>query len=164
MKTLVFDMDGTIANLYGVEGWLDDLINSNVRPYAIAKPLVNLSALARQINKMQKNGYIFNIISWTSKSGTAEYNNAVAETKLKWLAKHLPSVKWDNIYIVPYGTPKHEISRGILFDDEALGITLIDEGIDSIYNPRGRYYNNWYHFTTRWFNDQSENFIALVLD
>lgn len=53
---------------------------------------------------------------------------------------------------------------GILFDDEALGITLIDEGIDSIYNPRGRYYNNWYHFTTRWFNDQSENFIALVLD
>lgn len=118
MKTIVFDLDGTIADLYGVEGWLDDLINSNVRPYAIAKPLVNLSALARQINKMQKNGYIFNIISWTSKSGTAEYNKAVAETKLKWLAKHLPSVKWDNIYIVPYGTPKHEISRGILFDDE----------------------------------------------
>ena len=22
-----FDMDGTIANLYGVEGWLNDLIN-----------------------------------------------------------------------------------------------------------------------------------------
>lgn len=118
MRTIVFDMDGTIANLYGVEGWIDDLINSNVRPYAIAKPLVNLSALARQINKMQKIGYVFNIISWTSKNGTTEYNRAVAETKLKWLAKHLPSVKWNNIFIIPYRTPKHEISSGILFDDE----------------------------------------------
>ena len=53
---------------------------------------------------------------------------------------------------------------GIRFDDEALGITLIDEGIDAIYNPRGRYFNNWYHFTTRWFNDQSENFVCILLD
>lgn len=136
MRTIVFDMDGTIANLYGVEGWLDDLINSNVRPFAIAKPLVNLSALARQINKMQKIGYVFNIISWTSKNGTTEYNRAVAETKLKWLAKHLPSVKWNNIFIIPYSTPKHEISSGILFDDEidnrtAWGVGAYD--VDNIF-------------------------------
>lgn len=118
MKTIVFDMDGTIADLYGVQGWLDDLINENTRPYAVAKPLLNLSALTRQINKMQKNGYIFNIISWTSKGGSAEYNERVKATKLNWLAKHLKSVKFDNVYIVPYGTPKHEISSGILFDDE----------------------------------------------
>lgn len=127
-KIFNFDMDGTIADLYGVDGWLDDLTNSNVRPYAIAKPLLNLSALARQINKMQKMGYIFNIISWTSKTGSAEYNKAVTETKLKWLAKHLPSVKWDNIFIVPYGTPKHEISRGILFDDEIGNRTAWGDG------------------------------------
>lgn len=118
IKVINFDMDGTIADLYGVEGWLDDLINGNTRPYDVAKPLVNLSALARQINKMQKNGYKFNIISWTSKSGSAEYNERVRVSKLKWLARHLHSVKWDNIFIVPYGTPKHEISSGILFDDE----------------------------------------------
>ena len=46
------------------------------------------------------------------------HGKEVVSSKLKWLAKHLPSVKWDNIYIVPYGTPKHEISSGILFDDE----------------------------------------------
>ena len=28
---ICFDMDGTIADLYGVEGWLDDLISENVR-------------------------------------------------------------------------------------------------------------------------------------
>ena len=117
-KIINFDMDGTIADLYGVDGWLDDLINGNTRPYDIAKPLLNMSALARVLNKLQKIGYKINIISWTSKSGTAEYNERVKVSKLKWLAKHLKSVKFDNVYIVPYGTPKHEISTGILFDDE----------------------------------------------
>ena len=53
---------------------------------------------------------------------------------------------------------------GIMFDDEALGITLIDEGVRSIENPRGRYFNNWYNWTARWYNDQTENFIVLLLD
>lgn len=53
---------------------------------------------------------------------------------------------------------------GVLFDDEALGITLIDEGVRSIENPRGRYFNNWYNWTARWYNDQTENFVVLVLD
>ena len=72
--TIYFDMDGTIADLYGVENWLNDLINSNTRPYDEAKPLINFSALARQIHKMQKIGFTFGIVSWLSKSGTEEYN------------------------------------------------------------------------------------------
>lgn len=53
---------------------------------------------------------------------------------------------------------------GVLFDDEALGISVIDEGVRSIYNPDARYYNNIYNWTARWHNDQTENFITLVLD
>lgn len=53
---------------------------------------------------------------------------------------------------------------GCLFDDEALGITIINEGVRSIENPRGRYFNNFYNWTCRWHNDQTENFVALVLD
>ena len=53
---------------------------------------------------------------------------------------------------------------GVLFDYEACGITLIDEGVRSIENPRGRYFNNWYNWSSRWFNDQTENFVVLQLD
>lgn len=53
---------------------------------------------------------------------------------------------------------------GILFDRDALGITVIDEGVRSIENPRARYFNNFYNWTTRWYNDQTENFVVLVLD
>ena len=96
------------------------MIAENTRPYAEAKPLLNLSLLARYIHKAQKMGYIVGIISWLSKSGTPEYNKAVTEVKKEWLAKHLPSVEWDEIHIVEYGTPKSTCRTypGILFDDE----------------------------------------------
>ena len=117
-KAIFFDMDGTIADLYGVDGWLDDLRAERVRPYAEARPLVNLSRLARRLNTLAAEGYTVNVISWTSRGGSPEYNEAVAEVKRAWLAKHMPSVKWDNVFIITYGTPKSSCGRGILFDDE----------------------------------------------
>ena len=114
-------MDGTIADLYGVENWLDYLIAFDALPYAIAKPLLRLNSLARVLNRLQREGYRIGIISWLSKSGTEEYNNAVTETKKNWLKKHLASVHFDEINIVKYGTPKQMFARtenDILFDDE----------------------------------------------
>ena len=117
-----FDMDGTIANLYGVQNWLEMLIAEDTTPYAVARPMVNMSALARRLNNLQRSGYEIGVISWLSKSGSLEYNERVAEVKREWLAKHLPSVAWDRITIVPYGTPKQNFCENpldILFDDEA---------------------------------------------
>jgi hypothetical protein len=119
--TINFDMDGTIADLYGVPNWLEMLVNHNETPYAIAEPLLRLNILARMLNRLQREGYRLAIISWLSKSGNADYNEKVTNAKLEWLAKHLPSVHWDNINIVEYGTPKEnfcETPFDILFDDE----------------------------------------------
>lgn len=117
---IYFDMDGTIADLYGVDNWLEDLLHENTRPYAEAEPLVNLQALARVLNRLTRSGHTVNIISWTSRNGSEEYNEAVRQVKLKWLAKHLKSVTFTTINIVPYGTPKSlfNVDCGILFDDE----------------------------------------------
>ena len=51
-KAIYFDMDGTIADFYGVDGWLDCLMNNDVKPYKVAKPLINMSTLARRLNKL----------------------------------------------------------------------------------------------------------------
>ena len=51
-KTLVFDMDGTIADFYGVEGWLDDLHAENTRPYSQAEPLWDMVELAEVLNQL----------------------------------------------------------------------------------------------------------------
>jgi hypothetical protein len=118
MKNIYFDMDGTIADLYGVENWLEDLLHEDVRPYVEAAPLVNLRVLARLLNKLTKSGYTVNIISWTSRNGSAAYNEAVEKAKREWLARHLRSVRFTKIFILPYGTPKELYGEGILFDDE----------------------------------------------
>jgi phosphoglycolate phosphatase-like HAD superfamily hydrolase len=119
-KAIYFDMDGTIADLYGVDGWLADLEAHNPRPYAEARVMHNMSRLARALNKAQKSGIKVCVISWLSKTATDDYNKAVKKAKLKWLKKHLKSVNFDEIHIVPYGTPKSTVAHnnGILFDDE----------------------------------------------
>ena len=117
-KEIWFDMDGTIADLYGVEGWLDMLLNENARPYEIAKPLVNMRELAKVLNRLIEKGWEIGVISWLAKNGTNDYNKKVANAKIKWLAKHLKSVKFAKIDIVEYGTPKQINRNGILFDDE----------------------------------------------
>lgn len=113
-----FDMDGTIADLYGVDGWLEKLMASDATPYRIARPLVNLQALARVLNRLQRDGYEIGIISWLAKNADEAYNEAVTDAKKEWLARHLASVHFNRIDIVEYGTPKQNGRDGILFDDE----------------------------------------------
>lgn len=117
-----FDMDGTIADLYGVNNWLDYLMAEDTKPYEVAKPMVNMSALARRLNSLQRKGYEIGVISWTSKNGSAQYNAEVESAKRAWLAKHLASVRFDFIAVVPYGVNKSAFAsddNDILFDDEA---------------------------------------------
>lgn len=120
--TINFDLDGCLVGLYDVPNWLDYLIAEDTTPYAEAEPLLRLCSLARVLNRLQRNGYELAVISWLSKGGSETYNEAVTAVKLNWLKKHLPSVKWDAIHIVTYGTPKQNFCENpldILFDDEA---------------------------------------------
>lgn len=116
-REIWFDMDGTIADFYGVDGWVEYLENSDVFPYATAKPMHNFSVLARLLNALQRQGYFIGIISWASRTATPEYEKAIDLAKRGWLARHLKSVKFDTIEVVPYGTPKEVGRNGILFDD-----------------------------------------------
>ena len=117
--TIWFDMDGTIADLYGVKDWLPMLIAENPAPYELATPMLNMNVLARKLNKIRRAGYKLGVISWLSKNSTASYDEKVKAAKLTWLKKHLNSVNWDKINIVAYGRNKWEVcGEGILFDDE----------------------------------------------
>lgn len=120
-----FDMDGTIADLYGVENWLDYLIAKDETPYAVAKPLVNLNTLAKLIHKAQRNGFKVCVVSALAKNSTTEYDEKVKKAKMKWLKKHLASVTFDEIRFVPYTFVKNNVNSGsdILFDDEERHLT-----------------------------------------
>ena len=120
MKALVFDMDGTIADLYGVDGWLEDLKAENPRPYIEAKPLYNMLILNEILKLFQNMGWKIIVTSWLAKNSTKEYDEKVREAKKRWLAENgFPA---DEIHIVKYGTTKADCTRKmggyqILVDD-----------------------------------------------
>lgn len=119
------DMDGTIADLYGVENWLTDLINHDERPYTEAKPLVRMCVLARLLNKAQRKGYEICVVTALAKNSDKEYDERVIEAKKVWLRTHLKSVQFDEVKFVPYTFTKNDVNSGndILFDDEERHLT-----------------------------------------
>lgn len=119
-KTLVFDMDGTIADLYGVENWLADLRAENPRPYVEAKPLYNMDILNSLLKLLKAEGWGVVVTTWLAKDSTKEYDRLVREAKLAWLEKY--NFPYDEIHLVKYGTTKANCTRKkgglqILVDD-----------------------------------------------
>ena len=119
-KYLVFDMDGTIADFYGVEGWLNDLKAQSVRPYATAKCMYNEVELVDIINALKEVGWYIVITSWLAKNSTKSYDNDVRQAKRDWLEK--VGFPYDEIHLVKYGTTKASCTRKhggyqILVDD-----------------------------------------------
>lgn len=116
-----FDMDGTIADLYSVEDWLPLLKGESTHPFLIAEPLLDMENLSVLISELQSLGHKVGVITWTPLGATKKYRGRVRYAKKKWLKKHLPTVEFDDIHVISYGTPKGKFnkfgSEAILFDD-----------------------------------------------
>ena len=86
--TIWFDMDGTIANLYGEENWLSDIKAEKTTPYDNAKPMINMEKFAYLCDWLQNFGVNIGIISWVAKNGKKQYNLAVENAKKEWLSRN----------------------------------------------------------------------------
>lgn len=120
---IYFDMDGTIADLYSVEGWLDYLRAEDPAPYYMAAtmPHIDMCELCEKLNNLQRLGVKLGIISWSSKTASKRFDDKVYLAKQVWLYHHMNSIKWDSFEVVPYGTPKYTLAKegiSFLFDDE----------------------------------------------
>ena len=122
IKVLVFDMDGTIADLYGVENWLADLRSENPRPYIVARPMYDMDILTTILEQLKMLGWTIAVTSWLAKESSKEYDELVRKAKREWLKKY--DFPFDEIHLVKYGTTKANCTRKlggfqILVDDNA---------------------------------------------
>lgn len=137
MKTIYLDMDGTCANLYGVENWLDYLLEEDTFPYRNAGVLFQKEEIDF-LNEWVKMGNQVSVISWLSKSGSREYRKRVRSAKVRWLKRNLP-IPYASIHIVKYGTPKSRFGKDgdILIDDEVRNlIEWVKDGKREAYSPQ----------------------------
>jgi hypothetical protein len=111
-------MDGTIADLYGVEDWLPKLRSENTSPYSDALPIYNMLELSAIIDVFRSIGYKVIIVSWGSMGGSNEYTREVKKVKQEWLKRYL--FPYDELHVIKYGTPKTKFTNEdnvILVDD-----------------------------------------------
>lgn len=122
-KMIVFDMDGTIADLYTVPNWLQMLRAEDPTPYIIAEPMWDMNILANILNELRTNGIEIRIVTWLSKDSTKEYKDLVRKAKLEWLEEM--SFPFDNFHCVQYGATKANSVRKYLKEEETA--ILIDD-------------------------------------
>lgn len=119
-KVIALDMDGTLADLYGVSNWLDRLHKEDATPYLEARPLVDVDTLTVIFKALKAAGYVLAIVSWLAGGSSKEYDKKVRQAKRAWIDKYFPNV-FDEIHLVKYGTTKRQVVRrydeAILVDD-----------------------------------------------
>jgi hypothetical protein len=123
IKMICFDMDGTIADLYGVEGWLPMLQSSNPTPYRVAKPLVDMNELVPLLTRFQALNIQIRILTWLSIDSTEEYKRKVRIAKLGWLEEQ--GFIYNNFHGIQHGTKKHGVIKRYLAKGETA--ILIDD-------------------------------------
>ena len=121
LPTIALDMDGTIAALYHVPGWLESITSNDASPYYRATELIDLDSLNDLVTLYKAFGGHVCVVSWLCKGElSSAYSSAIQAAKVLWLREHLPAV--DDIRIVAYGMPKStvvkDVRRSVLFDDE----------------------------------------------
>jgi phosphoglycolate phosphatase-like HAD superfamily hydrolase len=121
MARIIFDMDGSLFDLYSVDNWLEKLRSFNPSPYRDARPLFNQELLRQQLETLRGKGYQLIIVSWLSKESKSDYDLKVRLAKRESLAKHIGLRYFQEIHLVKYGTRKAKYKlndNDILYDDD----------------------------------------------
>lgn len=120
------------------------------------------SLLLRQIQTMALSGiYHDNILTMENTVAPMEYWQSMNERT---------KISVDAAYTAADGTRANGVVTqdniiGVIYDRDAMGINVNLESVNTTpLNAKGRYYNTYYHFVRRFYNDITENAVVFVLD
>lgn len=120
VKMICFDMDGTVADFFGVNGWLNDLENENPRPYREAEPMWDMPKLREALLSLNIE---VRIVTWLSMNSSEAFKAKTRKAKVEWLEKY--DFPYKHFHGVRYGATKADSVRKYLADGETA--ILIDD-------------------------------------
>lgn len=123
LKMICFDMDGTIADLYGVPNWLKLLRAEDTTPYEQAQPMWDMDFLVDILDMLRMVGVEIRITTWLSMDSSEDYKERTRVAKKEWLNGF--DFPYDHFHGVQYGTTKANCVRQYLEEDEEA--ILIDD-------------------------------------
>lgn len=119
-KIIVFDMDGTIADLYHVRDWESRLDAKDPSVYTDAEPIYDMDSLTGLLEMLKACGWMIVVTTWMAKNATPDYAAEIRKAKKDWLDKY--DFPYDELHVVKYGATKADSTRRhkghqILVDD-----------------------------------------------
>lgn len=120
-KYLVFDMDGTISDLYRDDDWLSHILAHNTKPYETAQPIYDYKLLNNLVMKCKDSGWRIIIVTYGSKDNNQKFLRETEKVKLEWLKKY--KFPYDDFYCTSWDIPKwthlpQNPKLAILIDDD----------------------------------------------
>lgn len=120
MKKIFFDMDGTVADLYGRDGWLESIQNEEAGLFLNLEPLHDTEAFDEMAMNLISNGWSIGIITWLPMNASFQYMETVAKEKWLWAQRFMPYIS--EFHAIPYGMPKQnapfkKAQKMVLVDD-----------------------------------------------
>lgn len=119
--TIYFDLDGTLADLYGVRDWLPMLQASDTTPYRVAATTTDVNVLVDCMRQLVRKGYKLGVITWLAMGGSKKYNDATRAAKVRWVRRHFGDLITE-FHSCKYGINKRRFSTSdddVLVDDNA---------------------------------------------
>ena len=123
VKMICFDMDGTIADLYAVNGWEPMLRAEDTTPYEAAEPMWDMVELAEVLMMLQMAQIEIRVITWLGKQSTEDFKERSRTAKREWLERY--GLPIDHFHGVQYGATKADSIRKYLAEDETA--ILVDD-------------------------------------
>lgn len=158
-----------VATLTGLMTERSQLFQINVEgkeinrhtPYAMQKVYLYNPFLNEMNARVMADTFHADFIEYADVEGVNYWQSI--ETPDKLMVK--PSYMGTDGLIVDGEETTVENLIGVIFDEEALGYTTIHNwSATTPFNAKGGYWNNFHHFTERWYNDFTEKGLIILLD
>lgn len=119
---IYFDLDGTVADFYSQENWLEILRSETRGAFENCKPLFEAERFYKIITQLLAKGVQFGVITWLPMQASEEYEEICTAEKRNWCEAYLPFIC--EFSAQSYGIPKQNAIKKhatteILIDDNA---------------------------------------------
>lgn len=144
-KTVWFDMDGTLYDLYSIPNWLEELQNKNPNVFYEGKPMYNSYRINQAIEALVAHGWDVGVVTWAPMGVFEEedFFTEVAYQKLCWIRRYYPELA-HNFHCIPYGESKRNYVYKTRMQASLLGGTQILVDDNRMVRDDWEVVNSWF--------------------
>lgn len=125
MKSIWFDMDGTLYELYKIPNWLERLEQGDMSVFEDGKARAHLKRINRAIEGLVKQGWRVGVITWAPKNITPRLFAWANDVKFNWIVENCPALA-NSFACIPYGESKAQFLQDMEAEGAELNI-LVDD-------------------------------------